>query len=167
MGCRAKWRSARRSFCLAAAAAIVVAATAVAIATAKAVVAAPAEQDQQDDDPAHVTAKTVVTHREYLRNFVTAKPFIPWYSAAAKMCSRQPGIHRPSRARPLAPLAGELAFARYEQMTEGYTDSSTSLRFAGHDKLSKTVSFRDQCAHWSWESHFPVFEIATSLRSSQ
>ena len=54
--------------CLLAAAAVVLAAAAVVFATADTVVAATAEQDQQNDDPAEVTAtEAIVTHKEYLQ----------------------------------------------------------------------------------------------------
>ena len=50
------------------AAATVVVAAVVGVA---AVIATAAEQDQKDDDPAHITAaEVVVTHNDYLRNFI-------------------------------------------------------------------------------------------------
>ena len=55
---------------LAAAAAVVVAA--VAVAAAQQIAAAVAQQDEDQDDPANITAAEtiIVTHNQYLRNFV-------------------------------------------------------------------------------------------------
>jgi len=70
---------------LAAAIAAAVAATVVAAAQAATAVA---EQENQDDNPANVTAtETIVIHKNTSKNFFTAKPLIPWYSHGEKMCS--------------------------------------------------------------------------------
>ena len=68
------------SIWLAAAAVVIAAATVIGCYT---VVAAATEQNQQNDNPAPVTAKTIVTHIQIPPNhFSTALPFIPRYSAA-------------------------------------------------------------------------------------
>lgn len=56
--------------CILAAAAVVVAATAATVVGAhQAIVATATEQNQQNDNPAAVTAPTVITHNKYLQIF--------------------------------------------------------------------------------------------------